>query len=58
MPSRLQRVAMKPQVTNDITKLVRGKSGVCGKREVMKPKFGFFVACADVNMRRLAPSLE
>jgi hypothetical protein len=55
MPGRLQRVAMEPHVTNDITRLVCSKSCVCGKREVMKPKFGFFVARANMNMWGLAP---
>ena len=43
------------QVANDITEFVGGKSRVGGSRQIMKPKFGFPVARANVNMRGLAP---
>jgi hypothetical protein len=54
MPSGQQCVAMESQVAEDITELVRGKSGVGREREVVKPKFGFTVPGADVNVRWLA----
>jgi hypothetical protein len=53
MPGRLQRVAMELQMTNNITKFMRGKSRTGGNRQIMKPKFGFPVARTNMNVRRL-----
>jgi hypothetical protein len=45
---------MQSHVAEDITKLVRGKSGVGRNREVVKPKFSLSVSSANVNMSGLA----
>jgi hypothetical protein len=44
MPGSYQGVAMKSHVPEDITELVRRKSGVDRHREVMKPEFGFAIS--------------
>jgi hypothetical protein len=44
MPGSQQGVAMKSHVPEDITKLVRRKSGVGRHREVVKPEFGFTIS--------------
>jgi hypothetical protein len=41
---------MKSHVPEDITELVRGKSGVGRDREVVQPEFDFTVSGANVNM--------
>jgi hypothetical protein len=41
-------------MANNATELVRGKIGIDGNTQVMKPKFGFPASCADVDMRRFA----
>jgi hypothetical protein len=50
IPGRQQFVAMQSQVSNNITKFVRGISGIDGDSKIMKPKFGFLVGCSDVNV--------
>src|SRR5438876_764515 len=52
IPSCQQIVSMQSQVTDNITKFVRGKSGVDGDREIMKPEFSFSAAGTNVNVRR------
>ena len=37
-------------MAHDITKFVRGKSGVCGNSKIMNPEFGLFIAGTYVNM--------
>jgi hypothetical protein len=49
---------MKSHVPEDITELVRGKSGVGRDRKVVKPEFGFTVPGANVNVRGFATSFE
>jgi hypothetical protein len=53
MPSAQERFAIQLQVTDNIADFMRGKPGIHGDSEVMKPEFGFFIAAADVNVRRL-----
>src|SRR5580704_13065343 len=40
-------------MVNDIADFMGRKPSICGHREIMKPKFGLFVAAAHMNMRRL-----
>jgi len=37
-------------MAHDITKFVRGKSGVCGNSKIMNPEFGLLIAGTYVNM--------
>ena len=43
---------MRFQIADNITKFMRGKSGVEGDGEVVQPEFGFPAARANMDMRR------
>jgi hypothetical protein len=45
-------------MAHDITKFVRGKSGVCGNSKIMNPEFGLLIAGTYVNMGGFVSSLE
>jgi hypothetical protein len=51
-------VAILFQMANNIANSMGGKPGIDCDAHVMKPEFGFTSAAADMNMRRLAASLE
>jgi hypothetical protein len=58
IPGAQQLVAILFQMANNIANSMGGKPGIDCDAHVMKPEFGFTSAAADMNMRRLAASLE
>jgi hypothetical protein len=45
---------MSLQVADNIAEFVRRIPGIQRDRKIMQPDLGFFVACTDMDMRRLA----
>jgi hypothetical protein len=53
MPFALKKIAVRPEMPDYSANFMRWKSSVDGHIEVVKPKLGFMIARAHMNMRRL-----
>jgi hypothetical protein len=53
MPFAFEKIAPRPQVTDNRLDFVRRKSRIDRDRQIVQPEFGFEVAGTDVNVRRL-----